>query len=155
MGKKGDLLRAAKAQKSSYTFTRAQLEEHDRQVSRMAIERKQADLIAQAKDVLEKDFEEREKVLTGSVEDVTARVFGMLISISCKVLVAEFGWKPIWKHSTSRNRLSRFVVAVKEEVEMLINDERLDIRNYVKEVYDLTGVMMEPEEENNDSDNQG
>ena len=32
MGKKGDALRAAKVQSTTYTFTRAQLEEHDRKV---------------------------------------------------------------------------------------------------------------------------
>lgn len=32
MGKKGDALRASKAQSATYTFTRAQLEEHDRKV---------------------------------------------------------------------------------------------------------------------------
>ena len=95
MGKKGDLLRAQKAQSRTYTFTQAQLDEHDRQVRMATLDRKKEELKAYARDVLDKDFEERNKLLCGNVEDVTLNVFSMLISISCKVLVEHFGWKPI------------------------------------------------------------
>ena len=97
MGKKGDLLRQQKAQRATYTFTAAQLEEHDRQVRTAAIERKKQELKDYAYGVIEKDFNERQKLLEGSTEDVTLNVFSMLISISCRVLVERFGWKPIWK----------------------------------------------------------
>ena len=147
MGKKGDLLRLQKAQRATYTFTAAQLEEHDRQVRAAAIERKKEDLKEYAYNVLEHDFAERQKLLEGSTEDVTLTVFSMLISISCKVLVERFGWKPIWKHSTSRNRLSRFVIAVQEEAERLVNDELLDIRKYAAEAWDITGVRLEKGED--------
>lgn len=112
MGKKGDLLRAQKAQRATYTFTAEQLKEHDRQIRMAAIERKKEDLKNYARDVLDKDFAERQRLLEGSAEDVTLTVFSMLISISCRVLVEKFGWKPIWKHTTGRNRLARFVTAV-------------------------------------------
>ena len=150
MGKKGDLLRLQKAQTRTYTFTAAQLEEHDRQVRMRALERKKDELRAYAREVLDKDFEERQKLLTGDVTDVTLNVFSMLISISCKVLVEHFGWKPIWKHSTRRNRLSHFVYAVQQETEALLNDELLDIRSYAKKAYDITGVMFEAGEEDED-----
>ena len=97
MGKKGDALRAAKAQRATYTFTAAQLEEHDRQVRMRTLERKKDELRAYAREVLDRDFEERQKLLTGDTTTVTLNVFSMLISISCKVLVEHFGWKPIWK----------------------------------------------------------
>lgn len=145
MGKKGDLLRAQKAQRATYTFTAAQLEEHDRQVRAAILERKQGELIGAALDYLDKDFAEREKLLTGKAEDVTLNIFSMLISISCKVLVEHFGWTPIWKHSTSRNRLSRFVLAVQQETEELMNNDKLDIRTYAMEAYDITGVRFEVE----------
>lgn len=150
MGKKGELLRQQKAQRATYTFTAAQLEAHDRQVRAAAIERKKLDLEEYAHKVIEKDFNERQKLLEGSAEDVTLNVFSMLISISCRVLVERFGWAPIWKHSTRRNRLSRFVVAVQEEAERLVNDELLDIRKYSAEAWDITGVRLEASEEDNE-----
>ena len=147
MGKKGALLRQQKAQRAMYTFTREQLEEHDRQVRLAAINKKKEDLRNYARDVLDKDFAERAKLLEGSTEDVTFNVFSMLISISTVVLVRDFGWKPIWKHSTRRNRLSRFVTAITKEAEMIINDELLDIRKYAAEAWDITGVRFEAGEE--------
>ena len=131
MGKNGQLLRMQKAQRVTYTFTREQLEAHDRQVAMEAINRKKDELKNYARGVLDADFAERQKILEGSATDVTVNVFSMLISISCVVLVQQFGWKPIWKHSTRRNRLARFVTAVQQETERLVNDELLDIRKYV------------------------
>ena len=147
MGKNGALLRQQKAQRATYTFTREQLEEHDRQVRLATINQKKEDLRNYARDVLDKDFAERAKLLEGSAEDVTFNVFSMLISISTVVLVRDFGWKPIWKHSTRRNRLSRFVTAITKEAEMIINDELLDIRKYAAEAWDITGVRFEAGEE--------
>lgn len=147
MGKKGELLRAQKAQRATYTFTAEQLKEHDRQVRMAAIERKREDLKNYARDVLDKDFAERQKLLEGSAEDVTFTVFSMLISISTVVLVRDFGWKPIWKHTTRRNRLARFVTAVQEEAERLVNDELLDIRKYAAEAWEITGVRLEATDE--------
>lgn len=147
MGKKGDLLRQQKAQRATYTFTAQQLEEHDRQIRMAAIQRKKEELKDYARGVLDADFAERQKLLEGSVEDVTLNVFSMLISISCVVLVRDFGWKPIWKHTTSRNRLARFVTAVQAEAERLVNDELLDIRKYAAEAWDLTGVRLEATQE--------
>ena len=147
MGKKGELLRAQKAQRVTYTFTAEQLKEHDRQVRMAAIERKREDLKAYAKDVLDRDFAERQKLLEGSAEDVTFTVFSMLISISTVVLVRDFGWKPIWKHTTRRNRLARFVTAVQEEAERLVNDELLDIRQYAAKAWEMTGVRLEATDE--------
>ena len=147
MGKKGELLRQQKAQRATYTFTAAQLEEHDRQVRMATLDRKKQELKDYARGVLDQDFAERQRLLTGDAVDVTATVFSMLISISCRVLVERFGWKPIWKHSTRRNRLSRFVTAVQEEAERLINDEMLDIRKYAAEAWDITGVRFEASDE--------
>lgn len=147
MGKKGDLLRQQKAQRATYTFTAQQLEEHDRQIRMAAIQRKKEELKDYARGVLDADFAERQKLLEGSAEDVTLNVFSMLISISCVVLVRDFGWKPIWKHTTSRNRLARFVTAVQAEAERLVNDELLDIRKYVEWAWDLTGVRLEASQE--------
>ena len=154
MGKNGQLLRQQKAERATYTFTKPQLEEHDRQVRLAAVERKREELKDYAREVLDHDFEERAKLLTGSAEDVTFNVFSMLISISCRVPVERFGWKPIWRHSTRRQRLARFVTAVSEEAERIINDEMLDIRKYSAEAWEITGVRFEAsDEEEEDAEN--
>lgn len=140
-------MRQQKAQRVTYTFTREQLEAHDRQVAMEAINRKKDELKNYARGVLDADFAERQRLLEGSATDVTVNVFSMLISISCVVLVQQFGWKPIWKHSTRRNRLARFVTAVQQETERLVNDELLDIRKYAAQAWDITGVRFEPSEE--------
>lgn len=150
MGKKGALHRQQKVQKATYTVTGEWITEHDRQVRQAAISQMKEDLRAYAKDVLDKDFAERAKLLEGSTEDVTFNVFSMLISISTVVLVRDFGWKPIWKHSTRRNRLSRFVTAITKEAEMIINDEMLDIRKYADEAWEITGVRFEAGSEEED-----
>ena len=49
MGKKGDLLRAMKAQQTTYTFTREQLIEHDRKVKHDILMQAKNDLEAEAK----------------------------------------------------------------------------------------------------------
>lgn len=147
MGKKGDQLRAQKAQRTTYTFTAAQLEEHDRQVRMATLDRKKEELRNYARSYLDHDFAERQKLLEGSAEDVTVTVFSMLISISCRVLVERFGWKPVWKYTNGRSRLVRFVNAVQEEAERLVNDELLDIRKYAAEAWEITGVKFEATDE--------
>lgn len=154
MGKKGDALRAAKAESAKYTFTAKQLEDHDRTVRKLygekmrsEWEKKIAEELEKAMETVEEDFKEREKMLTGNAEDVTLNVFSMLISISCKVLVRDFGWPPIYKHSTGRQRLARFITAVQQEVETILNREDVDIRRYAEEAYELTGVKLEAEDD--------
>ena len=153
MGKKGDALRAAKAQRVTYTFTAAQLEEHDRQVRMAAIDRKKEDLKAYARQVISEDFAEREKILSGDAADVTLNVFSMLISISYRVLVERFGWKPAPMRKDEdqggdrRYKLTQFAYYVMGEVDRLTADELLDIRKYSEETYQITGVKFETEEQ--------
>lgn len=151
MGKKGDLLRAMKKQRATYTFTAEQLEEHDRQVRMAAIERKKDELKKYAHKVISEDFDERQKLLSGDAADVTLNLFSMLISISCKVLVEHFGWKPapMRKDETAGDRrfkLTQFAYAVMDEVYKLTADELLDIRKYAEEAYQVTGVMFQTED---------
>ena len=152
MGKKGDLLRAMKKKRATYTFTAAQLEEHDRQVRMAAIERKKEDLKKYAKQVISDDFAEREKIFSGDAVDVTMTVFSMLIAISCRVLVERFGWKPApmrkeeGQGGDRRYKLTQFAYYVMDEVDKLTADEFLDIRKYAEESYQLTGVKFEAED---------
>ncbi|HAC61286.1 MAG TPA: hypothetical protein DCF66_03855 [Lachnospiraceae bacterium] len=172
MGKKGDALRAAKAQKATYTFTAAQLEEHDRVVRRAAIDAKKDALKKYAieeaqKAYLEKqeglieDFKERQALLTGDTETITLNLFSLLIAIPCRVLVKDFGWKPAPMRKNeadggdTRYKLTKFAYAVNRETEELLNDETKDIRKYAQMVFEETGVMFQPdqgeEEENGTS----
>lgn len=168
MGKKGDALRAQKAKSATYTFTAEQLEEHDKLVIETFWKKKCGELnrkVDECNKALEdrkksyeeevfayvkKDFEQREKMLTGKATDVTANIFSMLISISVYVLVRDFGWKPIFNHTNRMNRLVRFVNAVNAEAEMLINDETQDIRRYAEMVYEYAGVKFVPEDGESD-----
>ena len=153
MGKKGDALRAAKAQRTTYTFTAAQLEAHDKEVRMRTLERKKDELKAYAHQVISEDFEEREKLLSGDAADVTMNVFSMLISISCRILVERFGWKPApMRKDTNqggdrRYKLTQFAYYVMDEVCKLTADELLDIRKYAEETYQITGVKFETEDE--------
>lgn len=152
MGKKGDLLRAMKKQRATYTFTAEQLEEHDRQVRMATLERKKDELKEYAHKVISEDFDEREKLLSGDAADVTMNLFSMLISISCRVLVEKFGWKPAPMRKDEnggdrRFKLTQFAYAVMDEVYKLTADEFLDIRKYAEEAYQITGVMFQTEDE--------
>jgi hypothetical protein len=154
MGRSGDLLRAQKAQRATYTFTAEQLREHDRQVAQDAVQRKRDDLIKGAHAFLTAEFEERQRLLSGTATDVTARVFAMLISISCRVLVEHFKWSPVWGESR-HYRLARFVDYVKEEAERIVANEMADIRTYVAETYEITGVMLTVDEDKEEGGNHG
>lgn len=87
MGKKGDLLRAQKMQRSTYTFTREQLEEHDRIVVEHAKEKIKRDLMAKmeieyaereahVKKVIEEEWKSREELFKG--QDVADNFFLIL-----------------------------------------------------------------------------
>ena len=143
MGKNGALMRAAKAQNTTYTFTRAQLEEHDRQVRQAAIERKMKDLKEYAHEVITNDFNEQRKLFDADAEEAKIVVFSMLVSISCRVLVERFGWEPADDDSTEENRLIQFALAVQEEAQGLLDDELLQIRKYAEEAWEITGVRLE------------
>lgn len=154
MGKKGAALRAAKENSTTYTFTAAQLEEHDRMIRRLHTERMRSSWkeevkkeLEKAQDIISKDWEDRERIMGGNAEEVTLNVFSMLISISCVVLVRDFGWPPIYNHSTGRQRLARFITSMQREVEKIINDETVDIRKYAEDAYEITGVKLEAEGE--------
>lgn len=148
MGKKGALLRAQKAQKATYQLTGEQLLAHDQKVAEMAIERKRAELEEYVHELLEKDFKERDALLSGKAEDVTINLFSLLISISCRVLVERFGWKPSPMRKDEQNggdrrfRLTQFAYYVQEEFNKILGNELLDIRRYAEEAYNVTGVKF-------------
>lgn len=161
MGKNGDALRKRKMQTSTYTFTRAQLEEHDQLVIKARIESIRADLYAQ----MEKDFAERTEEANRAIEEEWKKreemfksddssygffqMISLLLAVSSKVLVEKFGWAPLPKdhYYNCRYRLIRFCGAIAEEINGICNDEIKDILRYCDEVYDLYGVRFKLSEE--------
>lgn len=161
MGKNGAALRERKMQTTTYTFTRAQLEEHDQMVIKARIEKIRADLYAQmekdfaqkteeANRAIDEEWKRREELFKG--DDWSSNFFLMLsflLAVSSRVLVEQFGWAPLPKDRlyNHRYRLVRFGDAVAEEISGICNDEMKDIRRYCDEVYDLYGVKFQLEEE--------
>ena len=93
MGKKGDALRAAKAQSATYTFTRAQLEEHDRKVKEAYKERVRAECKEELKARIEQhqqdidrhiDEERKEREALFASEDGTnlSELLSLLLCVS-------------------------------------------------------------------------
>ncbi len=146
MGKKGDLLRAQKAQTKVYTFTAAQLEEHDKFIIKEHSEK----LKAAAHDAVQEEWDKREQIF--DKENFSGNfmtLISMLLAVSSRVLVEKFGWTPISKdrYFNKNMKLAKFGDAIVDEINAICMDEQADIRNYVDETYDLYGVRFIQEEE--------
>lgn len=160
MGKKGDLLRALKAQQKTYTFTHEQLQEHDRVVIRDALVKAEKELMKKAQaeydaknEELQKfiadEWETREKIfMENHPNENVISLMSLLLATSCRVLIEHFHWKPIPKDGLydRRNRTMRFADYVVDELDKITQDENADIRKYCAETYDLYGVKFEVRE---------
>lgn len=158
MGKKGDLLRAQKAARVTYTFTREQLMEHDIAVRRAYREDIMARVQADADELDKKRTDElnakitrlwddREKRFkTGYEQGDALAVASALMSVAVAELVEGFGWTPV--RNGHKTRLQRFCEGVSERLNHLHEQERVDIVLYAEEVERLYGVsfMMEDAE---------
>ena len=157
MGKKGDLLRALKAAKKSYTFTHEQLKEHDRVVAIDALKRAEVELKkkvdaeyeaknAEIQQFITDEWKSREEIFMEShPNDNVISIMGLLMATSSRVLIEKFGWKPIPKDGKydRRNRTMRYADCLVDELQRIMNDENADIRRYCEETYDLYGVKFE------------
>ena len=160
MGKKGDPLRAMKAQQKTYTFTHEQLQEHDRVVIRDALVKAEKELMKKAQaeydaknEELQKfiadEWETREKIfMENHPNENVISLMSLLLATSCRVLIEHFHWKPIPKDGIydRRNRTMRFADYVVDELDKITQDENADIRRYCAETYDLYGVKFEVRE---------
>lgn len=156
MGKKGDLLRALKAQKT-YTFTHEQLREHDRVVAIDALKRAEVELKkkvdaeyeaknAEIQQFITDEWKSREEIFMEShPNDNVISIMGLLMATSSRVLIEKFGWKPIPKDGKydRRNRTMRYADCLVDELQRIMNDENADIRRYCEETYNLYGVKFE------------
>lgn len=158
MGKKGDLLRAAKKEKATYHFTGSQLKEHDRDVIRAWQEKAFPYLKLKAE---EANAEYREEVIA-SVDrrwNERAKMFrdngwqenminwmSYTLSLSCRVLIEQFGWKP----ATSRGRhtkIMKYAEALTNEINKLSASEEHDIVSYAEETYRLYNLSFDTADE--------
>lgn len=147
MGKKGDLLRAMKAQQTTYTFTKAQLMEHDKKVKHDILMRAKDDLEAEARRqadaYVQREWGEREKLFVQNHPmDNVMTMMSLLLAVSSRVLIERFHWKPIPKDGDydRRNRTVQFADYIVDELDKITRDVDADIRRYCEETYDLYGV---------------
>lgn len=150
MGKRGQALREAKAHSASYTFTRAQLEEHDRKVQEAYKERVRVDceerLRMQAEEYrkeidkhIDEEWEKREALI--HEENGISELLSLLLCVSARILIEDFGWKPIRKVD-HRNKTVRFAEKFADTITDICTDETKDIRTYCDETYELYGVTF-------------
>ena len=145
MGRSGDLIRQTKGETRTITFTRAQLEEHDRQVVEARF--KAAKALAK-KEAAEYD-KQREKDMKEHVDKVweenAATLLSYFLSVSCRVLVEHFGWKP--PGPRGRNvRVMRYGTELAKEVNRITRTSREALRLYAIETNRLYGIEFNAEE---------
>lgn len=136
MGKNGEALRAAKVQKTTYTFTREQLEARDR---------------ALLKDYRERCAEKLEAQLQAEREAQMAENLQYLLALSCRALHKAFGIQglPKIRKAHPRSRMVKFVNCVIEEANTV-----LDIQEYCAMVYDQLGVIFKYGEEEEEEEHE-
>jgi len=145
MGKKGDLLRAQKAQKAVYKFTGEQLRKRDEAMKEVWFEERKLEL----EERVNKLWNEREaEFKSGDAAQDMDTIMSYLLSVSCRVLIERFGWKPIIKGHRTKTQI--FAEKVLEEVEKIAKDKKQSIHKYAYEtdkLYGIQFVMTEDEKE--------
>lgn len=157
MGKNGKALRELKKQNTKYVFTAEQLAERDKAViaeykSRVMkeIEPTVKEVVhlekEQAKKVIQDEWDKRAEEFSNAEGDNYFSLLQYLLAVPARVLIEKFGWQPIPKEYTRRNRLMKFADYMADEISMISGDEMMDIREYCKETYKLYGVRFETRE---------
>lgn len=145
MGKKGDLLRAQKAQKAVYTFTGEQLRKRDEAMKEVWFEERKLEL----EERVNKLWNEREaEFKSGDVNQDMDTIMSYLLSVSCRVLIERFGWKPIVRGDRTRTQI--FAEKVLEEVEKIAKDKKMSIHRYADETDKLYGIQFVMTEDENE-----
>lgn len=160
MGKKGDLLRAAKAARVTRTFTEEQLREHDHQVReefKKSFEKHLKKTWNEYDQRQRKEFDEhinkvwRERAAefnAGTPAENMDVMLSYLLSVSARVLIEQFGWTPVeGRRFSRRNKIVRFCDAVINEIEGITKDTTKGIQEYAAETYKKYGVRFQMQEE--------
>lgn len=136
--------RQQKDREKVYTLTRAQLDE----VRRQAVEEKKKEIgekmMREAREMVEKEWAEREKMFTGvDEEERMKKILCLLMAVPVKVLCEKFRWQPVRDENDHRSRLMQFCEAVVKETNKICEDENADVRKIDQEVYEKYGVRYE------------
>lgn len=89
-----------------------------------------------------------EEFSTGDDDNDTHTVINYLLSVTVRVLIEDFGWKPPRCANCRRTKTERFVNRVLEVIDDIRSDDKKDIRDYAKETADLYGISFTMEETN-------
>lgn len=144
MGKKGDELRAKKAQ-TIYTFTREQLVSRDKAIIDDYKRRYNEVLIQELKKERQKMNEEAEKVWAEDKHDLFFTAMQYFCSMGCKVLVEKFKFKVSGRKD---GKLRKFVNAIVQEV-IDLSERDIDVEEYREELYRDYGVRFDWSDEEN------
>ena len=163
MGKKGDALRLAKRQRVVYSFTKEELEARDKQLllehEERLREKTSAAVEAQwklkeenAKRIIRDEWDERMRLFnSGDAANNMVEFTRLAMMIPIKLLVTEFGWKPVKKNRAGipdgRYSLTRLHDLCALELNDIASDEEKDLRNYYKEAVEITGVHFDLSED--------
>ena len=154
MGKKGDLLRAAKNQNTTYTFTKAQLEDHDRQVRDEYIKKIDALVKKRAREADQAREAELREHVNALWKFNGKELLAYHMAISCRVLIEQFGWTP--PRARGRNtKIMKYAAALAEETDKIMYTDSTTLREYVDETDRLYGINFRSHEveDEHDGDN--
>lgn len=146
MGRNGDAIRAAKKLNAVYNppkITGQWLAEHDRQVIE-AYKRDIEGRMQRTADRYVREYFDKigEEFNSGDEDADVHTMMSYLLSVSVRVLIEDFGWKPPRYQNCRKTKTERFAERVLEVIDDIRNDERKDIRDYAKETADLYGVRF-------------
>jgi len=151
MGRNGNALRAAKKLNAVYNppkITGRWLEEHDRQV----IEAYKRDIEARMQRTADRYVREYFNKIgaefnSGDEDEDVHTMMSYLLSVSVRVLIEDFGWKPPRCANCRKTKTERFMNRVVEVIDDIRSDDTKDIRDYAKETEDMYGIAFRMKEE--------
>lgn len=156
MGKKGEALRAAKAQ-TYITMTKEQMQAHDRELLARyretvgrELERRARELDDQMQDHVREEWRIREELFGGTHRDNLMTILQILLAVPTRILIEHFGWPSLDRGYNAHYRTARFADLLVDEINAITSDEMKDIRTYCDEVYDLYGIRYEYRDEEED-----
>lgn len=127
-----------------YQYTLEQIEEIKRSAILAKKEEIKASIAKEMEDRIQREWVEREPALNWETdEECMLKVLALLMAVPAKVLCEKFHWKPIGDENSKKSRLMQFCNEVVREVNRICEDESIDIRAVVEEVYKKYGVKYE------------